>query len=44
VWRISSRVVEDEELGENNFILKKRVFGNFVEYNIYRFLKIKIKL
>lgn len=34
----------DEKLVENNFILKKRVFSNFVVYNIYRFSKLKAKL
>jgi len=28
----------DEELEENNFILEKRVFGNFVEYNSIIFI------
>jgi len=28
----------DEELEKNNIILKKRVFGNFVEYNSIIFI------
>jgi len=31
----------EKELEENNFILKKRVFRNFVVYGIYRFSKAK---
>jgi len=35
---MTERTEADEELEKNNIILKKRVFGNFVEYNSIIFI------